>query len=357
MLRFSLAALAIAAASVLSHEAVAQEPADAATSPQPVRVLVRSFAAEDLERAVVLRGVAEAARRIEARAQTDGLVVSEPLRKGALISAGDVLCEIEIGGRQAQLDEAMARLAQAQTDAEASERLQEGGFSAAVTLAADRSALASAEAAVAAIELDMARLRIVAPFDGVLETDAAEMGALLQPGSVCAELIAIDPIRFVGFATEREVGALRRGAPASARLVDGRVIAAEITFIARAADPATRTFRVEATAPNPAALEGGQVRAGFSVELTLPVAAARGHFIPSSALTLDSEGRLGVRVVAESDDGPIARFKPVEIITDDPSGLWVGGLADDETIIIRGHEYVSDGAPITPVAATAARAD
>lgn len=352
LLLASLGAPAVGMAQTAVAEAQSADATEAASERPAVRVLAKRFEMRPLEQAVSLRGVSEPARSVSAQAQTSGLVVGAPLRKGARVNAGDVLCEIEPGARAAQLVEAHARLAQAEADAAASERLQRGGYSSETALAADRAALASAQAAVAAIELDLARLSVRAPFDGVLESDTAENGALLQAGSVCAELIAIDPIHFVGYANEIEVGALRLGGAAEARLLDGQTVAAEITFISRSADAATRTFRVEATAPNPRNRPGGELRGGLTVQITIPVAGAQGHFIPSSALTLDSEGRLGVRVVAEDPErGTIARFKPVAILTDAADGVWVSGLARQETIIIRGQEYVSDGAPIAPTLA------
>lgn len=316
---------------------------------KPVRVLVQTYDSAERELTVVLRGAAEASRKVSIKAQTSGLVVSKPRRKGERIAAGQTLCQIETAERPARLLEAKARLAQAKADAAATEKLVGGGFSSDTKLAADRAALASAEAAVAAIELDIARLEIKAPFAGLLELDAAETGALLQPGSVCAELIAIDPVRFVGHATEAQVGALNIGSEATVRLLDGRRIKAQLTFIAQSADAATRTFRVEASAANAANREGGQIRDGMSAELTLPIGSARGHLVPSSAVTLNAEGRLGMRVVAVDNGVTIARFKPVKLLSDAPNGLWVAGLSPRETVIIRGQEYVRDGAVIAPV--------
>ena len=48
-------------------------------------------------------------------------------------------------------------------------------------------------------------MRGFAPFAGLLETDTAELGALLQTGSPCATIIQLDPIKFVGFVPEAEL--------------------------------------------------------------------------------------------------------------------------------------------------------
>ncbi|HAL77100.1 MAG TPA: efflux RND transporter periplasmic adaptor subunit, partial [Rhodobacteraceae bacterium] len=51
----------------------------------------------------------------------------------------------------------------------------------------------SAEAGVAVAEQEIDKLTIKAPFDGLLETDSAELGSLMQPGALCATIIQLDP--------------------------------------------------------------------------------------------------------------------------------------------------------------------
>ena len=50
-----------------------------------VSVLVRKSAAQPVDNAVILRGRTEAARQVEVKAEISGLVVSEPLRRGAYV--------------------------------------------------------------------------------------------------------------------------------------------------------------------------------------------------------------------------------------------------------------------------------
>lgn len=303
--------------------------------------------AQALERRLELRGVAEAARRVEVRAQTEGRVISTPKRKGARVAKGELLCRIEPGGRPAELASVKARLAQAEADARASGTLARRGFSAEVKVAADTAALEAARSAVAAMELDLARTAIGAPFTGRLEGDAAETGVLLQSGDVCATLIDLDPIRLVGFAPETEIFALKPGLAVEARLLDGTAIAAKLTFVARSADLDTRTYRVEATAQNAAE----KVRDGATVLMRISKAPASAHRLPHSALTLNDAGRLGVRLVERGQDAdgePVerARFAAVEVLRDDKDGVWLSGLPERANVILIGQEFVGDGSLI-----------
>ncbi|QDL92373.1 efflux RND transporter periplasmic adaptor subunit [Paroceanicella profunda] len=308
-------------------------PADAAPKDQPVSVVVRRSQAESVRDVIILRGRTEAFRKVEVMAETSGRVISRPLRSGAQVAEGDSLCRIDPGERQAALEEAQARLEDARIRNDAATKL--GDYAAETTRLAARAALNSAVYAVRTAELELQRLDIRAPFDGLLETDTAELGSLLQPGALCATVIALDPIKLVGFVPESRVGRLHAGAPAGARLIDGREVTGTITFLSRSADETTRTFRVEITVPNPR----WEIRDGLTAEIGIPLAPRQGHLLPQRVLTLDDRGRMGVRV---AEDG-VARFVPVTVIRDAPEGLWLDGLPATAEVIITGQEYVSDG--------------
>lgn len=345
--------LALAAAETPVATAPQETAPDAADGPRAVSVVAIESRAQSVNRGVLARGQTQAARMVELSAETGGTVVSEPLRRGAQVAAGDVLCRLDPGTRpeqlaeaQARLTEATARLAEAEINDRAARQLSQDGFASETRVAATvaavesaRAALLGAEAAVAAMQRDIARLEIRAPFAGVLETDTAELGSLLQPGNPCATLMQLDPMHLVGFVAEADIDMVAIGAMAGARLVSGREVTGEVTFVSRSADPLTRTFRVEVTVPN----TDQTIRDGQTAEMLIAAEGASAHLLPGSALTLDDEGRLGLRLVdAESR----ARFAPVSVLRDTPEGVWVAGLPDSATVIIVGQEFVTDGSAV-----------
>ena len=361
-------------------------PEDSATDDIPDAVRVKAIAskASTIANAVVLRGETEADRQVEVRAETSALVISQPLRRGAHVEAGQLLCKLDPGTReaslaeararlleararqpetQARLDEARARLDEANINYNAAVKLSEGGFASetrvASTQASVRSAEASveaaksglqsteagiesAEAAVAAAEREIDRLTVTAPFAGLLESDTAEIGSLMQPGSLCATVIQLDPIKFVGFVPETEVSKVALGAQAGARLTTGQEVVGNVSFLSRSADPTTRTFRVEIDVPNPDLA----IRDGQTAEIAIAAEGAKAHLIPQSSLTLNDEGTLGVRTIEE---GNIVNFHAIDIVRDSKDGLWVTGLAEEANIIVIGQEYVVKGVTAVPV--------
>lgn len=185
----------------------------------------------------------------------------------------------------------------------------------------------------------MTRLNITAPFAGLLESDTAELGSLLQPGALCATVIQLDPIKLVGFVSEADVARVTLGADARARLVNRQEVTGAVTFVARSADPETRTFRVEVAVPNAdLALRDGQ-----TAEIMIASEGTPAHLLPQSALTLNDEGTLGVRIVTAENT---AGFIPVALMRDTADGVWVAGLPQAADVIVIGQEYVVAGVPV-----------
>lgn len=316
--------------------------AAAAEEDAPFAVVVERTQEREMESAVILRGRTEVSRKVEVRAQTTGIVVSQPLQRGSMVAEGDLLCALDPGTRGASLAEAQARLAEAEINFNTASRLEEGGYAAQTRVASAEAAMRSAQAAVERAEAELEHLEIRAPFAGLLENDAAETGSLLAAGGLCATVMQLDPMLMVGYAAEAQIDRLSEGAMAGARLSNGSQVLGSVTFLAHAADPATRTFRVEVTVPN----TDLRIRDGMSAEILVGARAMMGHLVPGSALTLNDEGVLGVRLV---DDTSHVVFNPVSVLRDAPDGFWVAGLPTVADVIVVGQEYVTEGVAVRAV--------
>ncbi|MEM9147154.1 MAG: efflux RND transporter periplasmic adaptor subunit [Pseudomonadota bacterium] len=323
-----------------------------AVAAEPVRVVVLDVSAEPRSGRLLVAGRTMASRRVEVEAETAGLVISDPRRRGAKVEAGDVLCRIDPGPRPAQLREAEAKLAEAEAEAAAAESLSAKGFAAETTRKARLAELEAAQAGVDQMELDVRRLEIRAPFAGHLESDTAELGARLDIGEPCATVVDLSTVKAAGYVSEQSVDQLALGDDAEVRLVTGALAAGPITFISRVADPDTRTYEVEVTLTNPE----GRIRDGMTAELSLPLPIVHAHRVPQSALTLDDEGRLGVRLAVT--DGPAggggwhAEFVPIAVLEDLPDAVWIAGLPELARVIVIGQEFVRNGGAIEPVPAS-----
>lgn len=310
--------------------------ARAADNQAALTVRARLSNAIDLTRQVSVNAQTQAIRTVTLRAGVVGEVVGLPVEIGTRVTKGQLICELERADRAARVAQAQARVEQTRLIYEGNQRLKTQSFQSETALATARADLAAAEAELEAARVALADTRIRAPFDGVLEQRLVELGDYLQPGGACATLVDADPMLVVGQVAEQDVRRLQVGQAGSAVLLDDARVEGSVRFVGTTARNATRTFRVELQVDNPDL----RIRGGMTAKLELPTEIARVHRVPTSLLTLDDAGIVGLRIV-DTDDR--VRFHPVELVGDAAPGAWVSGLPDQANIITVGHELVVDG--------------
>ena len=226
-------------------------------------------------------GFTEADKFVQVRAEVSGRLIERPAQQGDYVEEGDLICQLYIAGREAYP-------------------------------------------------------KIVAPFSGYLETLRVEEGDFLSTGAVCAALIDPDQMLLVAAIAEKDIAQVELGSEASAKLISGRYISGEVTFIASSADKNTRTFRVEISVDN----KDRTIRDGVSAEIYIKGKQEAAHKISPAILSLNDQGKLGVRTVTSDNR---VEFKEINILEDTNSGMWVSGLGEEARIITLGQEYVFQG--------------
>jgi multidrug efflux system membrane fusion protein len=306
------------------------------------RVQVQRFTARPMTREVVLQGQTLARHEVVLKAEVPGTVVEVLANKGEAVKRGDILLRIGEDGRPQQLAQARALVQQRELEYQAAKSLKSKGLQAERQLAEAESLLRAAKAQLKNAQLNMARLTLRAPFDGVIQDRVAESGTYLKIGDPTFTLVNLDPLVVRGDVAEGDVGSLKQGLPATARLSNGAELTGAITFIAPVANTSTRTFAVEMEAPNPASQQPG----GMSATIHVPLATMPAHKISPALLSLDDAGTLGLKTV---DSDGIVRFYPVKILKSERDGIWLGGLPESVELITVGQGFVRAGEQVTAV--------
>jgi multidrug efflux system membrane fusion protein len=92
----------------------------------------------------------------------------------------------------------------------------------------------------------------------------------------------------------------------------------------------------------------GAIPDGISADVAIPLAPIAATRVPRSALTFSSTGDLGVRTV---DGNGIVGFMPVNVIEDEQTSMWLGGVPDGGRVIVQGQDFVREGQHVEAVPA------
>lgn len=321
------------------------------TSPQlstvPIpKVRVQPSIAQSMTNSLVLHGQTKAGRTVTIRAETGGVIEKVLVEKGTPVKAALTLIKLAIEEREARLLEARSLLLERKIQYQAIQSLNKSGFQAETELARARAALDSATASVKMAELELKRIDVTAPITGIVDQRFVEMGDFVSRGDPLATIVDLNPMRVVAQVSEHYLGQIKVQQQGVVRLFENEPIPASVTYIGSIASEKTRTFPVELEIPNPS----GLIIQGITAEVQLPVAEIRAHKVPPSVLSLLDNGDLMVKAIDSNNQ--IITY-PVQILGGGSDSIWLGGLPEELTLVVVGHEFVISQQKVTAVPVTA----
>ena len=327
-----------------------EETAEPVQPVEAVAVAVRDSRAEEVTRIFSAEGQAQPDRRAILRAETSGEVEELAADKGAYLDRGAVIARLDTREQEARVAQAREEVARARREFENAQNLLDRGVATTDRVAAARATLASAEAQLTQAEEAADAVVIRAPFTGRLDALDLELGAFVSAGAEVGTMLDTDPLRVVIQIPQQSLARIEEGQEARVRFITGEERSGTVTYVSKDAASETRTFRAEITVPNPE----GAIASGLSVQVEIPTGEMSAHFISPAILSLDTDGRLGVKTV---DDESRVVFHEVTLERAQTDGIWVSGLPERVRVITIGQGFVSDGETVRPSAEGAAVAE
>lgn len=323
--------------------------APGAGAPTPVEVvrLAATTVKEDLQAVGSLRSNESVILRpeVSGRIAAIGFKDGQPVRKGQLLIGLDsTLNEAEVAQAKAENDLAVSNLNRTQD-------LAQRKF---LSETAQETAVSNAQVAEAKLRLAQARLskmRILAPFDGVVGIRGVSLGDYVKDG---ADLVNVEDVRVlkVDFRLpERNFSQIRVGQTVDvvADALPGQRWQGQIEAINPKIDANGRSLEIRARLDNTA----GQLRPGMFVRVRV-IVGERGDalLVPEEAIVPQGEEFYVYKVVDNA-----ARRVPVKIgVRRDAMVEIVQGLAVGDQVVTMGMRLARDGQPVrvlTPAAPAA----
>lgn len=304
-------------------------------------VRVKKMDVQSYHKHITLTGRTESNRKTQLRAEVSGRIGSVNDNEGQAVEKDTVLIAIEENDRDAILKEAEQRVKQKEIEYNASKELAKKGYNSEIRLATAKAELETARADVIKAQLDLEHLQIKAPYDGVFQERHVEIGDYVSVGDEVASFVDLNPIKIVGFITEKQVSQLGLGDKASVVLLDKKEMEATVSYISSVANEQSRTFKIELSAPN----DDHSIPEGLTARLEIEGAEHQAYFISPSSLSLADDGTVGVKII---DDEDSVKFVPVTILEDTTDGMWIEGLPESITLITVGQDFVKSGERVKP---------
>jgi RND family efflux transporter MFP subunit len=348
----TLAVLALAACGKKTADASASTPVTVTIGSENVTVA----AVAQLSSGPTISGTLAAERTASIRAEVGGAVVAVLTEPGVRVSKGTPLARIDDAGvRDAYLG-AKSGVTQATLAADVAAREQSRAEKLLAAGAIAENALENARrgnlGAQAQLEDAKARLAnaqrsldattVKAPYDGVVSEKQVNAGDIVAPGAPLFTVVDPSTMRLEGAVPADQLGAVRVGAPVKFNVTGypGRDFTGTITNVYPSADPQTRQVRLYVRIPNAGAglvaglYATGRVASTVRTGITVPLTAVDQRGVKPAVVRIKNgkvervEVSIGVR-----DEGT----ERVEVTS---------GVAAGDTLLVGAAAGITVGSPV-----------
>lgn len=274
-------------------------------------------------------------------AEVAGRITEIMFTEGQPVKQGDVLVMLDDAVAQAELGQAQANLALAQSRYDRSNRLQNAGFVSAEAKEDASNALKLQQASVELAQAKLDKTRVVAPFDGVIGLRGVSVGEFVSPGQDIAPLEAVAVLKVDFRLPERNVADVAVGQVLELNVdaLPERLFEGQVYAISPLIEAGGRSVLVRAKVDNAA----GQLYPGMFARVQLITSESQALVIPEASLAPSGQSQYAYRIVEGAADRVLVE------IGERRDGLVeiVSGLEAGELVVVSGLQRMRNKAPVT----------
>ncbi|MBT2187601.1 efflux RND transporter periplasmic adaptor subunit [Sphingobium sp. H33] len=256
---------------------------------------------------------------------------------GMYVRRGQLLAILSNAQEQAALAGAKASAAEASSQLDRINSLNQQGFATRALLDQQRAALSEARASEESVRAQIGDRMIRAPFAGYLSLRNISAGAIVTSGTPLVTVSDISRIKLDFTVPETQLARLRPGLPirAYASAFPDQPIEGQIAVIDPVIDPQSRAVMVRATLPNP----GNRIKPGMLLTVRIETHTRSAPALPEMAVLSEGDTRYVYTVDEER------KVKRTDITTGlrDNGFIEVSGLPTSALVVSEGVVKVSNG--------------
>ncbi|MBT1451740.1 efflux RND transporter periplasmic adaptor subunit [Glaciecola sp. XM2] len=281
-------------------------------------------------------GEVRATRAVELRNEFEGIITKVAYASGGSVKQGDLLVQLDVAPELAQLDAINAEIELAKLDVKRFADLLEVRASSRDQYDRAISQLAVNEALARALQANIDRKTIRAPFSGTVSIHDWEVGTYIPANSVITNLVGDLSSVWVDFSVPQWYDniALNSAVEVTEAKVNGRSTTATIKAINQQVNQASRSLLMRASFDN----TGLGLKPGAMVKVFIPVDDAQPVFpIPNEGLRFDAFGAYVYTLELDEQGDYRAKRRPVTVSTREQDRAMVAtGLSTGDVVATVG---------------------
>ena len=265
------------------------------------------------------------------------------VREGQQVRAGQIIGEINDGGISQQLGQAKAQANLAQTAFKKQESLWKQNIGSEIQYLQSKTNAEAAQKQVAAIQVQLGRTKIKAPFSGTIDKVITQNGQVVAPGMPIIQLVSLGQMKVEADVPENYISSVKQGSDVHIEIPNlNKKLQSKIVKVGSSINPSNRTFNIEVHIPN----TDGTIKPNLMAKIKiLDYKNPNAFIVPTQVVKQDAKNNFYVYTISKINKNEGVAKKTI-IVKGKSSGNQTEvlmGLSPNDKVIIEGANNMSEG--------------
>ena len=290
---------------------------------------------------IEVQGVVKSDKNIEITPELGGTVSAIYVKNGQKVTAGQVLVQLDDAAIQSSIAEVSTQLSLAKTTFERQERLWDQKIGSEMQYLQAKTQKESLENNLKTLKTQARKMKIIAPFSGVVDEIFPKKGELTSPQTPIVRLLNLNDVYVETEITESYLPIIKKGTetivnfPTLHKSVD-----ASISQVSNFINPNNRSFKTRINIQNPT----NEIKPNLLADLKILDFVTDGVVIPSTLIQQDQNGNDFVFTIKNNDNQYHVVKKIIDVVNEyDHTAYVSSGLTLNDTLIDSGARLVKEG--------------
>ena len=302
---------------------------------------------KDFNHYIEVQGIVKADQTIDLHTEMGGTVTAILVKEGQKVSKGQLLATLDsdvIDNSVLQLD---TQLALATTTFERQARLWEQNIGSEIQYLQAKAQKESLENNVKSLRAQARKMKIIAPFSGVIDQIYTKTGELSSPQKPFLKLVNLNTVYVESEVTETYLKSIKKDTKALLNFKSiGTAMEASISQVGNFINPSNRSFKMRIDLKN----SNNELKANLLADIKINDFQANGIVIPSRLVQKDRDNNTFVYTIEPKENNhKVVKTYITEAMNYDNQSYISEGLSSNSILIDKGARLVNDNETVTLV--------
>jgi len=302
---------------------------------------------KDFNHYVEVQGTVKADQTIDLHAEMGGTVTAILVKEGQKVSKGQLLATLDsdvIDNSVLQLD---TQLALATTTFERQARLWEQNIGSEIQYLQAKAQKEGLENSVKSLKAQARKMKIIAPFSGIIDQIYAKTGELTSPQKPFLKLVNLNKVYVESEVTETYLNSIKKDTKVLLNFRSiGTSVEASVSQVGNFINPSNRSFKMRIDLKNP----NNELKANLLADIKINDFKANGTVIPTRLVQRDRDNKTFVYTIEPKENNhKVIKTFVTEVMNYDNQSYISDGLVPNSILVDKGARLVNNNEEVTLV--------